>query len=53
MKGNLGRCLETRLAERPCHDVKWTWLMAVMKAYLTGLRASTWKYLASSNFVVS
>ena len=27
--------------------------MAVMKVYLTGLKAATWKYLESSRLVVS
>ena len=39
--------------ERPVHDVKFPWLMAVMKVYLAGLKASAWNYLASSLLVVS
>ena len=53
MKGDCGRCLEMRHAERPAHDVKWPWLMAAMKIYLTGLKADAWKYLVSSCLVVS
>ena len=53
MKGDCGRCLEIRLAERPGHDVKWPRLMAVMNVYLTGLKAAAWKYLASLSLVVS
>ena len=53
MKGDFGRCLEMRLEEKPGHDVKWPWLMAVMKVYLTGLKAAAWKYLSSLHLVVS
>ena len=52
MKGDCGRCLDVRLAERPFCDIKWPQLMAVMKVDLTGLKAATWKYLASSRLVV-
>ena len=53
MKGDCGRCLEMRLAERPDHNLKWPGLMAVMKVDLTGLKAATWKYFSSSRLVVS
>ena len=53
MKGYCGRCLEMRLAERPDHDMKWPWLMSVMKVDLTGMKAATWNYLASSRLVLS
>ena len=42
-----------RLAERPGRDVKWPWLMSVMKVDFIGLKDATWKYLASSRLVVS
>ena len=38
VKGDCGRCLETRLSERPSHDVKCPWLMAMMKVDFTGLK---------------
>ena len=53
MKGDFGRCLEMRLAERPGYDVNWIRLMAVMKLYLTGLKDSAWNYWESSHLVVS
>ena len=53
MKGDRGRCLEMRLAERPGHNVKWPRLMAVMKVNLMGLKADAWKHLASLCLVVS
>ena len=53
VKGDCGRFLDMRLAERPGHDVKWPWLMAVMKVDLTGLKAAAWKYLESSCLFVS
>ena len=53
MKGDCGRFLEIRLAERPGHDVKWPRLMAVLKVHLTGLKAAAWNYLASSILVMS
>ena len=53
MKGDCGRCLEMRLAERPGHDAKWPHFMADMKVDLTGMKAAAWKYLASLRFVVS
>ena len=53
MKEGCGRCLEIRLAERPCHDVKGPSLMVEMKVDLTGLKATAWKYWASSRLVVS
>ena len=40
MKGDWGRCLEMRLADRPGHEVKWTLLMAATKAELTGIKAA-------------
>ena len=46
MKGDCGRCLETRLAEIPGHEVKWPRLMVVMKVDLTGLKAALWNYVA-------
>ena len=53
MKGNCGRFLEMRLAERPGHDVKCPRLMDVIKVDLTGLKAEAWKYLASLRLVES
>ena len=53
MKGDCGRFLEMRLVERPGHDVKWLWLMVVMKVDLTGMKSDAWKYLASSHLMVS
>ena len=53
MKGDCGRYLETRIAERPGHDVKWPSLMALMNVDLTVLKAAAWKYLASLCLVVS
>ena len=53
MKGGCRRFLEMGLAERPGHNVKWSWLMAVMKVDLTGMKAATWKYLASLHLEVS
>ena len=47
MKEDFGGCLEMRLAERPCHEVKRPQLMAVMNIDLTGLKADVRKYLAS------
>ena len=52
MKGYCGRCLEMRLAERPDHDMKWPWLMTVIKVDFPVLKTSAWKYLASSCLVV-
>ena len=40
VKGYWGICLDTRLADRPGHDVKWKFLMATMKVDLTGLKAA-------------
>ena len=53
MKEDFGIFLDIRLAERPGHDAKWDFLMADIKVDLTGLKASTWKYWASSRLVVS
>ena len=39
MKGDWGRCLEMKLADRSGHDVKWPLLMEAMKVDLTGLKA--------------
>ena len=39
--------------EIPGRGVKLHWLMAVIKVYLMGLKASAWKYLVNSRFVVS
>ena len=40
MKGDWGRCLEIRLADKPGHDVNWPFLMAEIKVDLTGLKAA-------------
>ena len=40
MKGYWEKFLETRLADRPGHDVKWPLLMAAMKVEFTGLKAA-------------
>ena len=53
MKGDCGRCLEIRFAERPGHGMKWPWLMAVINVDFTGLKAAVWKYLASLSLVLS
>ena len=47
MKGYCGRCLEMRLTETPGYEVKWPWLMVVIKVDLTGLKADLGKYMAS------
>ena len=39
MKGDWGRCLEIRLADRLGYDVKFPLFMAAMKVDLTGLKA--------------
>ena len=53
MKRDCGKFLEMRLAERTDHDVKWHWLMVVMRVNLTELKDATWYYLASTRLVVS
>ena len=40
VKGDWGRCFETRLEYRPGHEVKWPLLMAEMKVELTGLKSA-------------
>ena len=44
--------MDISLADRPVYDLKWPWLVAVMKVDFTGLKAAAWKYLASSWLVV-
>ena len=51
MKGNCGRYLYIRSVKIPSHDVKWARLMAVINVDLMGMKAASWKYLASSKFV--
>ena len=53
MKEDCGRYLDIRFAERPGHDGKWPLLMADMKVDLTGMKAVSMKYWASSRLVVS
>ena len=51
MKEDWGRCLDIRFAESLGHDMKWPRLMAVINVDLMGMKAASWKYLASSKFV--
>ena len=52
MKGDWGRCLEMRLADRPGHEVEWPLLMAEMKVDFTDLKAAAYNYWVSSRLVM-
>ena len=40
------------LTYKPGHEVKWLLLMAEIKVELTGMKATAWKYWASSRLVM-